>query len=110
MLAKKFRLSIRDLTARKLKRVSGKTENKFFIIKTAPNYLLFSRFGVAVNRKVSNKAVRRNWIKRTIFDFIRLNNLHQLPGKDVLIIILAPAIELTKAEIGKELKRLLIVE
>ncbi len=109
MLAKKFHLSIQDLTPERFKKVSvgGKTTNKYFIIKTAANNLSFSRFGVITSRKISKKAVKRNLIKRTVFDFVRLNKLYQPAGKDVLIIVLPAINQLTKSEINNQLKLIL---
>lgn len=69
--------------------------------------MAFSRFGVIISSKVSKSAVKRNKIKRTIFDFIRLNKLHEISGQDVLITVLPRTTELTREEVEKELKILL---
>ncbi|MBI4994003.1 ribonuclease P protein component [Candidatus Wolfebacteria bacterium] len=107
MLAKKFRLQIQNwLNDRNKKIFSRKSE--FFIIKSSSNNLGFSRFGVIISKKVSKSAVRRNKIKRIIFNFIRLNKLHEIGGKDAAITVLPAAGQLEKTELETNLKRLLI--
>lgn len=106
MLAKKFRLPIQNwLRERKIIIIR---KSDFFIIKTSGNNLPFSRFGVVISKKVSKSAVKRNKIKRIIFDFIRLKKLHEVSSKDVLIIISPKTAELKKEEIERELIRSLI--
>ncbi len=79
----------------------------FFIVKLRNNDLPFSRFGAVISAKVDKSAVKRNKIKRTIFNFIRLNKIHELSDKDVLIVVLPPASKLIKLEIEKELQKIL---
>ncbi len=106
MLAKKFRLPVGQwIKEKKGKEVVKK--NIFFILKTGVNDLNFSRFGAVVSLKISKSAVRRNYIKRIIFDFIRLEGLHKIAGKDFLIIVLPPAARLKKTELEAELKIIL---
>ncbi len=107
MLAKKFHLLVQKIAPNRLKKVKNQENNKYFIIKTAPNDFSFSRFGIIISQKVSKKVIERNRIKRIIFNFIRLNNFHKLPGKDFLIIVLAPTNQLTKTIIEKELNLLI---
>lgn len=106
MLAKKFRLPIQRWLKEKKKIIARKSD--FFIVKAAENNLPYSRFGTVISRKVSKSAVRRNKIKRTIFNFIRLNQYQEKPGQDVLISVLPKTAELGKTEIEKELSQLLI--
>ncbi|MEK7658162.1 MAG: ribonuclease P protein component [Patescibacteria group bacterium] len=106
MLAKKFRLQIQNWLKDKGKKINAR-KSDFFIVKIAANGLNFSRFGVVISRKVSKSAVRRNKIKRTIFDFIRLNGYYKISGKDVLITVLPPTGKFKKSEIENELNRLL---
>lgn len=106
MLAKKFRLQIQNwLKNREKKIITRKSD--FFIVKIAANELNFGRIGVIISRKVSKSAVRRNKIKRTIFDFIRLNEYHKISGKDILITVLPLAGQKEKSEIENELSRLI---
>lgn len=109
MLAKKFRLQVGKWIKDKTKKAVAK-KSSFFILKTSLNNLIFSRFGVVVGLKVAKSAVKRNQLKRTIFDFIRLKKLYEIPGKDFLIIVLPPITKLTKTEIKKELKTVLYYE
>ncbi len=106
MLAKKFRLPIQNWLKQRKKITTRKSD--FFIIKISDNNLSFSRFGVVISKKVSKSAVQRNKIKRTIFNFIRLGKLHEIKGKDVLVIVSPKTAELKEKEIEKELAKLLI--
>lgn len=105
MLAKKFRLPIQNWLKERKKITIRKSD--FFIIKASDNNLAFSRFGAVISKKVSKSAVKRNKIKRIIFDYIRLAKLHEAANKDVLIIVSPKTAELKKEEIGKELTKLL---
>lgn len=49
-----------------------------------PNDLEYARLGVIVSRKISKRAVDRNYIKRSIREFFR-NNQQQLGNLDVVI-------------------------
>jgi len=106
MLAKKFRLQVGKWIKDKTKKAVTR-ESSFFILKTNPNNLIFSRFGVVVGSRVVKSAVKRNQLKRIIFDFIRLKKLYEIPGKDFLIIVSPPINKLTKTEIEKELRKIL---
>ncbi|KKR89236.1 MAG: Ribonuclease P protein component [Candidatus Wolfebacteria bacterium GW2011_GWA2_42_10] len=105
MLAKKFRLPIQNWFKEKKGAIVRKSD--FFAVKTRESNLPFSRYGVVVSRKVSGFAVRRNKIKRIIFNFIRLEKLQETSGRDVLIIVSPLASKLTKQKIETELKSLL---
>lgn len=71
------------------------------------NDLSFSRFGAIISAKVSKSAVKRNRIKRIIYDFIRINKLNEVGGKDVAITVLSPTAKLDRNEIEKELKNVI---
>jgi ribonuclease P protein component len=105
MLAKQFRLQIQKWLKEKKRTVIRRSD--FFIVKLRDNDLLFSRFGTVISAKVNKSAVRRNKIKRTIFNFIRLKKFHELAGKDILIIVSPAASKLIKSGIEKELKKIL---
>jgi len=109
MLGKKFRLPIQLWMKNKNKKIITKKGN-FFIIKTRSNDLNFSRFGIIISLKTAKRATQRNRLKRTIFDFIRLNNFHLRPGKDFLIIVSPVANKLVKTEIEKELNSLIYAQ
>ncbi len=102
MLAKKYRLQIQNWLRDKNKRIISHRSD-FFIVKSSSNSLDYSRFGTVISAKVSKSAVKRNRIKRIIYDFIRLNKLYETGGRDVVITILPPAAKLKKEEIEKEI-------
>lgn len=105
MLAKKFRLPIHLWLKEKKKIITRKSD--FFIIKSNGNNFPYSRFGVVISSKVSKSAVKRNKIKRTIFDFARLEKLQEISGRDFLIIVLSKTAKLLKEKIESELKKIL---
>lgn len=107
MLAKKYRLQIDEWLKDKKKRIFGR-KSDFFVVKTSANNLDFSRFGVVISAKVSKSAVVRNRIRRTIFNFIRLNKFQEIAGNDVLIIVLPPAAKLTRQEIENNISKLIL--
>jgi len=107
MLAKKFRLRIQSQITKQTKKSAIQKKSRHFVIKITPNNFSYSRFGIIISRKVSGKATQRNRIKRVVFDHVRLNKFHQVPGNDVLIITLPPINQLTKTEIQQELNSLL---
>lgn len=104
MLAKQFRLQIQKWLKEKKRTVIRRSD--FFIIKSRDNDLSFSRFGAVISAKANKSAVKRNKIKRTIFNFICLKKYHEMPGRDILMIVLPSASKLTKPEIEKELEKL----
>lgn len=106
MLAKKFRLPIGKWNKERSRKTIVK-KGVFFIVKSAPNNLEFSRFGVITGSKTVKTAVRRNRLKRLIFNFIRLNEYFRPAGKDALIIVQPAANKAKKPEMEKELETLL---
>ena len=104
MLSKKYRLPIQKFSKPRAN-LFEIARGKYFIVKSKPNKLLFSRFGVIISNKVNKSAVKRNKIKRIIFDFIRLKEYHLKTRKDILIIISPLVNKLTKKELEKELEK-----
>jgi len=74
------------------------------VIKTLPNGLDFTRYGLTVSRRVG-KAVVRNKIKRRLRQILRLAKLP--PGWDVIIIARNPAASSDYATLGKSIEKLL---
>ncbi len=107
MLAKKFRLQIQNWLKDRNKKIFSR-KSDFFIVRFSVNGLDLSRFGAIISKKVSKSAVKRNRIKRIIFDFVRINKLNEFGGKDTVITVLPPAVKLDKIEMEKELSRLLV--
>lgn len=103
MLSKKYHLPIQKFSKPRVN-LFGIARGKYFIVKSKSNKLLFCRFGVIVSNKVSKSAVKRNKIKRTIFDFIRLKEYHLRTGKDILVIVSPQVSKLTKIEAERELE------
>lgn len=106
MLSKQFRLQIDEWLKNRNKRITTRRSD-FFIVRMSVNDLDFSRFGVVISAKVSKSAVKRNRIKRIIYDFIRLNKLNEIGGKDVVITVLPATAKLERNEIEKQLNLLL---
>ena len=64
----------------------------FLFLKARNNDLEFSRFGIVVGKKVSNKAVVRNKIKRRLREILRRKIDRTKKGVDIILITL-PGIE-----------------
>src|SRR5262245_38020597 len=84
MLAKKYRL---PSTAIKAMRGSA-AKGRYFLIKTAPTALPYSRFAVVVSKNVSKKATGRVALRRLIFQAIHSLPLSLTPAKEVVISLL----------------------
>ena len=61
------------------------------VLRTMPNGLEFSRFGIIVSKKVGKKAVVRNRVKRLLREVVRLTPIQ--PGWDVVIVARRQAAE-----------------
>jgi len=86
MLAKKYRLSkTRDIEA--VAKKGQKLFTPILMLKFLPNKLDYSRVAVIVSKKVSNKAVVRNRIRRVLNEIVRINFNQIKPGFDILILI-----------------------
>ncbi|OHX14952.1 ribonuclease P protein component [Chromobacterium sphagni] len=58
--------------------------NVFFQVYVRPNGLDHPRVGLVVGKKVAKRAVRRNYIKRCVREWFRLNQ-QQLGGVDYVV-------------------------
>ena len=67
-------------------------KNSFLVLKTAPNKLEESRFGLVVSQKISKKAVVRNKVRRRMSEAIKTMIKDIKKGVDVVLIAL-PGIE-----------------
>jgi len=63
------------------------SRGKFFIMKTFPNSLTYSRVGVVIGKGVVKGAVERNKIKREVFDVFERVPLLASPGVDYLVVV-----------------------
>ncbi|MEK7546362.1 MAG: ribonuclease P protein component [Patescibacteria group bacterium] len=68
-------------------------------VKMRENGLPHSRFGVVVGLKVHKKAVRRNLIRRRIREILRKHLAEFLPGRDVMVMVNAKALDADYAEL-----------
>ena len=59
---------------------------KFLLLKAVKNDLDISRFGFVVSKRVSNKAAKRNRIKRLLRESIRLSQKSIKPGFDLVFV------------------------
>ena len=100
MLAKKYKLPVKEFLANKSKVVF---KSDVLSVKSAQNKFQYSRFGSIISKKTAAKATKRNRIKRTVFDFIRAKKAHLVPGKDVLITVFPKAAGMDKNQFQKEL-------
>ena len=100
MLSKKHRLK-----RGQIKIINKKGESKetsLFIIKILENAEEVSRFSVLVSRKIFSKAVKRNHLRRQIYEAIRLNmDITKTSGKDIILIPKKHIINLQYQEIEK---------
>ncbi len=85
MLPRKNRLT--DLSDfERIKKEGKVVKSNFFFLSFLKNNLPFSRFGIIVSKNISNKAVKRNKIKRIVREFIRNNVLSAFGGYDFVIV------------------------
>lgn len=92
MIAKKYRVP-REKIAFILKKGEEKA-SQLFIIRFSGNTESFSRFRTIVSRKIERSAVKRNSLRRKIYEAIRLNVKEKEsepgpqaePSKDIILI------------------------
>ena len=86
-MALRFRRSQRLLKADDFASVFGhrlSRGNAFFQLYVQPNSLGHARLGLIVAKKVAKRANRRNYIKRTVRDWFRLQQ-HSLAAVDIVV-------------------------
>lgn len=98
MLAKRYKLNIAEFIK---KRPTFVKKGPFFAVKSVPNGLSYSKFGVVVGKKIDKRATERNKIKRMFYESIRSRNLQNIPGQDVMILIYPDIKKMTPEEINK---------
>ena len=102
MLAKPHRLK-RERDIERLFKKGNKSYADLCMIRFLPNNEELSRFVVAVGKKVSKKAVRRNRIRRQLSELIRLSLDSIEPGYDVAVLVSPKAAEAEFAELESSL-------
>ncbi len=80
-----------------------KTETEHFKIAVLPNNLKIRRLGITVSRKVG-KAVKRNYIKRCVREYFRLNKEFFPESSDIVITAWTGAEMLKFGEICEEIQ------
>ena len=101
MLSKQHRLPIQTV----LGKAGRVLRTPYFSIKIFLSPLPHARVGVIVSGKVSKKAVRRNKIRRSIFNAFSRDFLNRNPGKDILIIANPKIMELKATELQSQLAK-----
>ncbi len=106
MLAKQYRLKKNkdfELTFKKGEALNG----RFLFLKLRINNLEISRFGFVIGKKVSNKAVIRNKLKRQLREIIRNNLSNIKSGFDIIIIVKPGIVDRDCREVEEEAMELL---
>ena len=75
---------------------------RHFTIVAQKNALGYARLGITVSKKVGD-AVQRNWIKRLIREFFRLNKTRLAVSRDIVVIGKKGMPRLSYQEVCKEL-------
>lgn len=103
MIAKTFRVP-RQLIPYILKK-GALYKSKLFIIRHIDNEEKFSRYRVIVSKKLHNKAVARNKLRRQIYEAIRTNTREEVSNQQDFILIPKKAIlEKKYSEIAEDLR------
>ncbi|OGJ42844.1 ribonuclease P protein component [Candidatus Peregrinibacteria bacterium RIFCSPLOWO2_01_FULL_39_12] len=95
MIAKNFRIP-RERIAYILNKGEEKS-SKLFIIRFLKNNASFPRFRTVISKKIAAKAVRRNHLRRQVYEAIRLE-LKESNSKKSLDIILIPKKRITESQ------------
>ena len=83
-------------------------KNKYYIIYYKDKEESYYRFGITVSKKVSNRAVVRNKLKRQVKSIIDNNKNNFSILKDYIIIVKKSCLEVKYKELEKELINSLI--
>ena len=106
MLAKQYRLQ-KDRDFESVFKKGKTLSDKFLFLKVKKNDLQVSRFGLIIGKKISNKAVIRNRLKRQLREIIKNNLFNIKPGFDIVIITKPEIINKNYQEIKNDLEKLL---
>ena len=79
--------------------------NSLMVMKALPNGLSLSRYGFSVSKRVGNKAVTRNRVKRLLREILRLTPLES--GWDIIFIARHAAASAQYTELKKSVESLL---
>jgi len=107
MLAKKFKLPVQSFID-----LHPKTFfQAYFTIKKAPNRFPYPRLAVVVGKRVSESAVKRNKIRRAVYEGINeifSSPSSKLQSEDILIIVKPEIKKITPKEISSLIKNYLV--
>jgi len=84
----------------------AKKESHYFKIAVLPNNLRWRRFGLTVSKRIGN-AVQRNYVKRRLREYCRLNKENLPESSDIVVTAKQGAQKLTYAAMCTELNLLL---
>jgi len=79
--------------------------SEFIVLRTLPNNLDYSRYGLSISKKVGN-AVTRNKLKRRLREINRVESFK--PGWDIVFILRPAAAEVSFSSLKKSVETLLI--
>ena len=94
----------RSAEYRQIAEKGNRRRTDHFQIRMLTNPLGLRRLGIAAGKKIGN-ACTRNWIKRRIREYFRLNQDNMPPGMDIVFIPLRGTTELSTKQIYDELDR-----
>ena len=78
--------------------------SRLLVLASAPNHLTTTRIGFVVSKRISKRAVDRNYIKRMLSEVIR-QYLADLPeGWDIVISAKYPILNARPAEIAQDMR------
>ena len=103
MLAKRYRLPAAFFKGSPLVR-PHKKENDFFVVRRYPSVRGYTRFAVVISKKVAPGAVVRTRMRRSLYEYIRVQRGWARPGGDVVVMVRAPLIG-DRAHVSRVLQR-----
>ncbi|MBI4234769.1 ribonuclease P protein component [Candidatus Peregrinibacteria bacterium] len=105
MIAKKYRVPREKIAF--ILRKGEERASEFFIIRLSANVESFSRFRTIVSRKMDRSAVKRNSLRRKIYEAIRLNVKENdtRTGKDIILIPKKKILNKSFLAIKKDIKK-----
>lgn len=106
MLAQKYRVPRQSIDYI-LKKGESYT-SKFFIIRYKKNNENFCRYRTIISKKVHLKAVKRNHLRRQVYEILRLNLAKEGTGTDSILIIKKNALKSSYQTLEEDLKNNII--
>lgn len=105
MIQKKYKVP-RQLIPYLLEKGQSYT-TKLFIIRYNRNEEKFSRYRVIISKKIHSKAVKRNHLRRQVYEAIRINILKEnIKPRDLILIPKKNILKAKYAEIEADIKNI----